>query len=54
MDFVGTTRTAAERDRWCGIAVKSSVVLQQPCKIVELHYTRLRCSTLKSGMKCGQ
>ena len=54
MDFVGTTRTAAERDRWCGIAVKSAVVPKQSCKIMGLHCTRLRCSTLKSDIKCGQ
>ena len=34
MDFASSTRTAEDKTRWRGIAAKSSVVPQRPCKIM--------------------
>ena len=34
MDFASSTRAAEDRTRWKGIVVKSSVVPQQPHKIM--------------------
>ena len=35
MDGVSSTRTAENRTRWKGVVVKSSVVTQQPCKVMD-------------------
>ena len=35
MDFVNSNTAAVDRTRWKGIAVKSSVVPQQPSKVME-------------------
>ena len=34
MDFASSTREAENRTRWKGIVVKSSVVPQQPCRVM--------------------
>ena len=36
MVFASSTRAAEDRTRWKGIVVKSSVVLQQPGKVMGL------------------
>ena len=34
MDFASSIRAAEDRTRWKVVVVKSSVVLQQPCKVM--------------------
>ena len=34
MDFASSARTAEDRTRWKGIAVKSSVIPQRPHKVM--------------------
>ena len=34
MDFASSTRAAEDRTRWKGNVVKSSLVPQEPCKVL--------------------